>query len=194
MANFPRSYKAYCNRFKVMKSSGNQKKQVYRQKTHIHWSLILGVIYVLGAFLLGADSSSDITGWGSYELVGKYCAIPAFVLVLLMFYFNPKWVKSSYLSRFGISLIVSSGSLVFMGPYVSAMNAFVGEQKVIELTGTILRKNKYRGTKTLTFYCELLKREFTVKVRVGEYQHAKIGNQYSASFYQGSLGLYYQKK
>ncbi len=90
--------------------------------------------------------------------------------------------------------------LIFIsGGYVMGLNAMVGEQQQVQLTGEIVELDTYESTKGGMSYYVYIQTTHTneptkLDVSKRHFESLKVGDYFSESWSKGSFGLLYKRR
>ena len=133
------------------------------------------------------------------SLVFRYLALPVtIVVVLLCARFLPGWGDPS--ERFTsllLTLLFAGTAIVLSGAYVVGLNAWLGQQQPVELSGEITDMRVAHGRVSTSWYVTFRDnatgQTYTLDVGESSFIGLERGDFYSEQWTRGSLGLLYRR-
>ena len=131
----------------------------------------------------------------------KYLTVPIAALCFSVAYFMlPAWKeKQGKAKSFFITVLAAALFVLMSGGYVIGINAILGSQTAVTISGIVTELHTHTGSRSRTTYSAAVKRHgsgepVTLGISEKEYRTLEIGSEYAQQWMKGSLGFLYRKK
>lgn len=126
----------------------------------------------------------------------KYLTAPLIIIIFFVSYFlMPNWQREAGRAKaFALTFMASILFPLFSMGHVIGVNAWLGHQSKVNISGFIVDREKSSGSKTTSYYLTITNDDLEKKLSVSSETYAKyIGSDfYSEDWRRGSLGLIYK--
>ncbi|WP_207797900.1 hypothetical protein, partial [Shewanella xiamenensis] len=157
--------------------------------------ILIAVVAIIPNFLYDTVLNAP------YHWAFKYLSIPIFGLSFYVYFYKlPKFRrKAGNFKGFAWTSMVAALLLLFSGGYVLFFNAWVGSQKEVYLSGTVVELDTYKSTKGgMSYYVYVLlpNSDEPVKLDVSKshFNTFKVGSEFKEVWIRGSLGILYHRR